>query len=95
MRLQFSANAAFMTYAGGIFNAPASGCTNTVNHAMVIVGYNTAGRYWNIRNSWGTYWGEQGYARVGFTGNGAGPCGMQQMGIIPSLNFASTRLLGV
>ena len=33
-------------------------------HAMLIVGYDDAEGTWLIRNSWGTQWGEQGYARV-------------------------------
>ena len=43
----------FMQYAGGIYEPKT--CTNTPNHAMVLVGYNTEGPkpYWIIRNSWG------------------------------------------
>ena len=35
-------------------------------HAVSIVGYNDVGRYWIVRNSWGTTWGEQGYFRVSY-----------------------------
>lgn len=49
---------------------------------MVLVGYSTSGRYWLVRNSWSARWGESGYARVAMTGNGAGPCGMYQVGAI-------------
>ena len=38
-----------------------------LGHSISIAGYGTdaAGKdYWIIRNSWGTYWGEQGWARI-------------------------------
>jgi Papain family cysteine protease len=49
-------------YKGGIF----SGCTSkiTLNHAVNIVGVNVPGGYWIVRNSWGTWWGAQGYMYV-------------------------------
>ena len=37
------------------------------DHAVSVVGWGTdatAGLYWIARNSWGEYWGEQGYVRV-------------------------------
>lgn len=42
----------------GSWPAPGGG------HAMLIVGYDDADGTWLIRNSWGTKWGEGGYARV-------------------------------
>jgi PKD repeat protein len=33
-------------------------------HAVVIVGYNDAGGYWIVRNSWATTWGDQGYVKI-------------------------------
>ncbi len=35
-------------------------------HAVVIVGYNDTGRYWIVKNSWGSYWGEDGYVRISY-----------------------------
>ena len=46
-------------------------CTPDVDHAMLAVGYGTyktaEGKledYFILKNSWGRFWGEQGYARV-------------------------------
>ena len=39
-------------------------------HAVTIVGYNDAEKYWLVRNSWGTHWGENGYFKIAY-----GECG--------------------
>ena len=39
----------------------------SVNHAVVLTGYGSdpvAGNFWVIQNSWGSYWGENGYVRM-------------------------------
>ena len=61
----------FLQYREGIFNGR---CVTPVNHAMVLVGFNPQMRYWKLRNSWGTHWGEQGYMRITF--HAAEACGM-------------------
>jgi len=56
----------WMFYRSGVF----SGCTDLtnvdVNHAVVLVGYGIQGttKYWIVRNSWGSGWGEAGYIRM-------------------------------
>lgn len=56
---------AFQSYTGGVFNIHESGPTN---HAVVLTGWDDdQGRegVWYLRNSWGTWWGEDdGYARI-------------------------------
>lgn len=55
-------------YTGGIFD-DCSKDPNKIGHAITIVGYHTesnnAGeRYWLVKNSWGTDWGENGYIKL-------------------------------
>ncbi|OWK51482.1 Cathepsin L1 [Lonchura striata] len=55
----------FQFYGSGIFSCPYG--QQQPNHAMLVVGYNTAHfgnynvSYWIIKNSWSEGWGEKGY----------------------------------
>jgi C1A family cysteine protease len=52
----------FGQYKSGVY----AGCNAdyNVNHGMNIVGVNVAGGYWILRNSWGTWWGDNGYMKL-------------------------------
>ncbi len=61
---------AIETYSGGVFwQSPGP---YSIDHIVALVGYGegyseAAGKvipYWNLRNSWGTPWGESGYMRI-------------------------------
>jgi subtilisin-like proprotein convertase family protein/C1A family cysteine protease/putative hemolysin len=58
---------------GGYWDGDVYRCTDDsyANHAVVIAGYNDAGGYWIIKNSWGTGWpydwrNDGGYFKVGY-----------------------------
>jgi C1A family cysteine protease len=53
----------FRHYRGGIIS---KGCGSNLDHAILAVGYGTEkGKdYFIIKNSWGTSWGERGFARI-------------------------------
>jgi len=66
-------------YVGGIINLNAAYCAqNVLNHAVLIVGFGTQNGYdyWIVKNSWGPYWGENGYFRVT---RGFGVCGINRI----------------
>lgn len=65
----------FKNYTGGVFQQKANstyGPVPTINHAVVIVGWDDAKGAWRVRNSWGTGWGESGYAWVKYGHNAIG-----------------------
>ena len=69
----------FQFYQSGVLNAPCS----QINHGVIAVGYGISGGqdYWIIRNSWGTYWGNQGY--VWIKNNNYGSCYVTNYGWLP------------
>jgi len=54
---------AFDYYGGGVFQTNET-CTDVVNHAIVLVGWDDNQGIWILKNSWGPYWGESGYMRI-------------------------------
>ena len=66
----------FQYYTEGIIDEDEWSCDpEGLNHGVVLVGYGSENGvdFWIIRNSWGDYWGEQGYCRVA---RGKGTCGV-------------------
>ena len=51
-------------YQGGIFEDKTN--ATDINHDISVVGYGVekGTKYWVVRNSWGTSWGESGFVRV-------------------------------
>jgi C1A family cysteine protease len=83
INISFQVANSFQNYRSGIYSPSiATDCAGanyySLNHAMVAVGYGVQGstQYAIIRNQWGTWWGEQGYARVELTKDNVGVCGL-------------------
>jgi cathepsin F len=77
LAIAFNAEA-MQFYQGGIADPSSEQCSpTTMNHGVNIVGFGEEGKkYWIIRNSWGTIWGEEGYYRLA---RGKGACGVNQL----------------
>lgn len=54
----------FLVYSSGIYKSVSK--KSVGGHAVSLVGFNDLERYWLVRNSWGTDWGEQGFIRVSY-----------------------------
>lgn len=68
----------FQSYSGGILTS--SSCGTSLDHGVLTVGYGEENgqKYWLVKNSWGTSWGDQGYVKIGRSEstNDAGICGI-------------------
>jgi len=53
---------------GGDWDGDIYRCTNDsgVNHGVIVAGYDDAGGYWIVKNSWGSGWNGDGYFKVGY-----------------------------
>ncbi len=56
-------NDAFQAYSGGVFTGPSC---SSINHAVTLVGWDDADGAWLVKNSWGQFWGENGYIRIAY-----------------------------
>ncbi|KAK9815144.1 hypothetical protein WJX73_008694 [Symbiochloris irregularis] len=69
----------FRFYSDGVYES--STCfykPDDLDHAVLVVGYGTSEKghdYWIIRNSWSTYWGDEGYIKISRHGPGKA-CGI-------------------
>ena len=62
-------------YSNGVYYEPE--CKNKVDeldHAVLAVGYGQIGdqKYWLVKNSWSTYWGNDGYVLMAQKDNNCG-----------------------
>jgi cathepsin L len=77
-----AAGADWNWYSYGILTPQGCDSENVISHAVVLYGYGQATnvrigqvRYWQIKNSWGHGWGEDGSMRLQRLGNEEGTCG--------------------
>ncbi|KAK4883584.1 hypothetical protein RN001_006903 [Aquatica leii] len=77
----------FQFYGGGIYYE--SKCRNDIehiNHAVLLIGYGeetNGDKYWLIKNSYGTTWGENGYGKI--ARNVTNHCGISTYAIFPKV----------
>lgn len=70
----------FQLYEGGIYDDKKCH-QDSINHSIGCVGFGVEGqtKYWILRNSWGTSWGEEGYMRMIWENN---MCGVASMAVV-------------
>ena len=68
----------FQSYSSGILTS--SSCGTNLDHGVLIVGYGSENgiKYWLVKNSWGTTWGDNGYVKIARSEstNDPGICGI-------------------
>ena len=55
----------FFSYVSGVYTHTTGDYAG--GHAILIVGYNDAGQYFIVKNSWGASWGESGYFKIAYS----------------------------
>ena len=77
----------FQSYTSGILTNPS--CGTTLDHGVLIVGYGEENgiKYWSVKNSWSSSWGEKGYVRIlrSENVNDPGICGIGMQPSFPSV----------
>ncbi|ESX24391.1 C1 family peptidase [Mesorhizobium sp. LSJC264A00] len=54
----------FTYYKGGVYKPVSNELLGL--HAICVIGYDDVGKYWIIKNSWGTGWGSGGFGRIAY-----------------------------
>nr|GME09451.1 ervatamin-B-like [Ipomoea batatas] len=77
----------FQLYSSGVFNGD---CGSGSHHAVTVVGYGATAdgeKYWLVKNSWGTSWGEKGYIKMERGDGDEGLCGLATNAVYPMLEM--------
>jgi C1A family cysteine protease len=77
--------AIFQSYSKGVITS--ASCGTNLDHGVLIVGYGIQDniKYWLVKNSWGTSWGDQGYVKIERSDktNDPGICGVAMQPSFP------------
>ena len=77
----------FQSYSSGLLTS--SSCGTQLDHGVLIVGYGVENgqKYWLVKNSWSSSWGENGYVKIARSDstNDAGICGIAMDPSFPSV----------
>jgi C1A family cysteine protease len=77
----------FQSYSSGVLTS--SSCGTNLDHGVLIVGYGVENgiKYWLVKNSWSTSWGDQGYVKIARSDstNDPGVCGIAMDPSFPSV----------
>jgi KDEL-tailed cysteine endopeptidase len=77
----------FQSYSSGVLTS--SSCGTNLDHGVLIVGYGTENgiKYWLVKNSWSTSWGDQGYVKIARSDstNDKGICGIAMQPSFPTV----------
>ncbi|XP_041993993.1 cysteine proteinase COT44-like [Salvia splendens] len=74
-------------YSSGIFTGS---CGKKLNHGVLVVGYGIENgvKYWIVKKSWGTGWGDKGYIKTSRgTSDKSGICGISMEASYPVKNI--------
>jgi len=81
----------FQRYHSGVYTSRFCGkTTKNVNHAVVATGYGVEKnmKYWNVKNSWGASWGQNGYFMIERDSN---MCAISQCNSYPLIDGPSSQ----
>lgn len=77
----------FQSYKSGVLDS--TKCGTNLDHGVLIVGYGEENglKYWLVKNSWSSSWGDNGYVKIlrSESTNDAGICGIALMASFPTM----------
>ncbi len=77
----------FQSYSSGILDS--TSCGTNLDHGVLIVGYGEQNgmKYWNVKNSWSSSWGDNGYVKIlrSDSTNDKGICGIAMQPSFPTV----------